>query len=239
MPGRSPLRIVWYDIGRSICQLSIRTLYRAHLEGAELVPSFGPALIVSNHQSFLDPMLNGAVGADRQIVSIARESLFSFRPFGWLLRSYGTIPIKDESGDSGAIKAALAELALGHVVLIYPEGSRSDDGTVQEFKRGVALLIRRAKVPVVPMGIDGACDVWPPSSKLPALRGRLGVKVGEPIGYEELMAEGPDAALARLRREIERLRLAVRGEIRRSTNGHWPLPGPTDQAFWKRASPGS
>jgi len=197
-------------------------IYRLRIEGEELVPSSGPVLFVSNHQSFLDPVLNGIPIVDRQLTAIARESLFRVRPFAWLMYSYGAIPIRDASGDVGAMKAALAELASGRTVLVYPEGSRSPDGSLGEFKRGVGLLVRRAEVTVVPMAVEGATDVWPPSRRWPSLRGRLGVKVGEPIPYGELMVDGMDAALARLRREVERLRLDLRREMRARSGGRWP-----------------
>lgn len=200
----------------------LRLLYRLRIEGEELVPRSGPVLFVSNHQSFLDPVLNGMPIVDRQLRAIARESLFRFKPLAWLMHSYGAIPIKDDSGDVGAMKAALAELAAGRTVLVYPEGSRSRDGRMGEFKRGVALLLKRAGATVVPMAVEGATDVWPPSRKWPALRGRLAVKVGEPIPHAELMADGPDAALARLRREVERLRQDLRREMKRESGGRWP-----------------
>jgi 1-acyl-sn-glycerol-3-phosphate acyltransferase len=138
------------------------------------------------------------------------------------MHSYGAIPIRDASGDVGAVKAALAELAAGRTVLVYPEGSRSADGSMGEFKRGVGLLMRRAAVTVVPMAVEGASDVWPPSRRWPALRGRLAVKVGEPIPYAELMVDGSDAALARLRREVERLRRDLHRELRARSGGRWP-----------------
>lgn len=192
-------------------------------------------LFISNHQSFLDPVLNGIPLVDRQLRAMARESLFRFWPLAWLMRSYGAIPIREDSGDVGAMKAALAELAAGRSVLVYPEGSRSDDGAVAPFKRGIGLLIRKAGVTVVPMAIEGATDVWPPTRKFPRLRGRLGVKVGEPIAFQELMAEGSEAALERLRREVERLRLDLRRDIREDTGGRWPKAGP-DRPFWSETA---
>ncbi len=236
VPGRPWYQILWYDFCESACRASFRLWYGLRIEGERHVPEEGPVVFVSNHQSFLDPILNGMPVVDRQLTAIARETLFRNRAFAWLLRSYGAIAIRDERGDAGAMRAALAELAAGRCVLIYPEGSRSDDGSIQEFKRGVGLLIKRAKVPVLPMAVDGAFDVWPPDRARPALRGRVGVRVGEPIPCDELLRDGIEAGLERLRREVESLRLGLRGEMRRASGGRWPLPGPTDEPYWARVA---
>lgn len=225
VPGRPRLQILWFDVCEKLCRAVLRLLYRFHIEGEERVPPSGATLFVSNHQSFLDPIINGCPMVDRQLTAIARESLFRFPPLAWLMRSYGAIPIKDESGDAGAMKAALHELAAGRCVLIYPEGSRSDDGTITEFKRGAGLLMRRAKATVVPMAVEGATDVWPPGRTLPSLRGRLGVKVGEPIPPDELLKDGADAALERVRNEVVRLRGELRAEMLRRSHGRWPRAG--------------
>jgi len=228
VPGRPVLQVLWYDLGEMLSRLVLRVLYRFRIEGEELVPQSGPALYVSNHQSFLDPVINGCAVVDRQLTAIAREGLFRFPPLAWMMRSYGVISIKEDGHDATAIRAALAELAAGRCVLIYPEGSRSHDATVLPFQRGISLLIRRAKVPVVPMAIEGACDVWPRSRRLPGLRGRLAVKVGTPIAADDLLAGGPDAAIERLRHEIDDLRLQLRERIRRESGGRWPSAGPAD-----------
>lgn len=225
VPGRSRLQILWFDVGEKFCRFMLWLLYRFHIEGEERVPASGATLFVCNHQSFLDPVISGCPIVDRQLTAIARESLFRFPPLAWLMRSYGAIAIKDDGGDAGAMKAALQELAAGRCVLIYPEGSRSDDGSIAEFKRGAGLLIRRAKATVVPMALEGATDVWPPSRRLPSLRGRLGVKVGEPIAPDDLLKDGAEAALDRVRGEVIRLRAELRAEMLRRSHGRWPKAG--------------
>ena len=225
VPGRSRLQVVWFDVCEKFCRWSLRLLYRFHIDGEERVPRSGATLFVSNHQSFLDPIINGCPMVDRQLTAIARESLFRFPPLAWLMRAYGAIPIKDDSGDAGAMKAALQELAAGRCVLNYPEGSRSDDGSIGEFTRGAGLLMRRARVQVVPMALEGATDVWPPSRTIPSLRGRLGRKVGEAIPPAELLKDGAEAALERVRAEVVRLRDELRAEMLRRSRGRWPRAG--------------
>jgi len=222
VPGKSGIAILWWDVGRVISGLPVRILYHLHVVGRERVPERGPVLFVSNHQSLFDPVINGAAVADRQFSPIARESLFRFRPFGWLIRSYGALSVTGAAGDAGALKLAIGELAAGRCVLIYPEGTRSNDGTMKEFERGVLLLQRRAKVDVLPMGIDGAFDVWPRRQKRPSLFGRVEVRVGAVISAAELSSLSADAAMALLRERIGTLQADARASISARTNGRWP-----------------
>lgn len=100
-----------------------------------------------------------------------------------------------------AMRAAIAELQTGRCIVVYPEGGRSADGEVGPFQRGVALIVRRTRVPVVPMAVSGPHRVWPPSRKLPTPFGRLAVIVGEPISAATLLADADDG--------VERMRSAV------------------------------
>jgi 1-acyl-sn-glycerol-3-phosphate acyltransferase len=228
VPGKGTLSAIWFDISWAAVELTLRLLYRMTIVGRERVPPRGPVLFISNHQSFLDPVVNGCAVIDRQLSAIARESLFRF-PLGQFLRSIRCIPIKDDGGDAAAIRAALGELAAGRCVMIYPEGSRCRDGRVEEFKRGMMVLIRRAKVPVLLMAVDGTFDVWPKGRKFPALHGRIGVIVGDTIAYEDLVRDDADVVIRRLERDVDRLRLEIRRRLRERTHGRRPLPGPGDE----------
>ncbi len=207
-----------------LCEVVVGLVWRLRVIGREHVPPTGPVLFVSNHQSYLDPIINGIAVRDRQLTAIARESLFRFRPFAWLMYSIGAIAIREDSGDSGALKAAISELAAGRCILIYPEGSRTETGRIEEFKKGFLLLVRKAKVPVLPMAVEGAFDVWPRGKSRPMLGGRLGVKVCPAIPYDVLMADGPDAALAMLRSAIEAAQAELRAEMLHRSGGRWPKP---------------
>jgi len=222
-PGRPWLKVLWFDICECFCRVTLKLLYRFRIEGEPRVPLDGPCLFVSNHQSFLDPIVNGCAVVDRQLTAIARQSLFKFPPLAWLMRSFGAIELRDEAGDVGAFRAAIEELRAGRSVLIYPEGSRSQDGMVQEFREGVALLIRRAKVPVIPMGIEGAHDAWPRGRRFPRPFGRIEVEVGEPIPPEALPRDSAEM-LDHLRRTIESL-VQRRGEAMRRSG--WRPHRPT------------
>lgn len=223
VPGRAWPILLWWDLCCFLSECWLRLLYRIRVIGAERVPASGPVLFVSNHQSYYDPMINGCIVSRRQFTPIASAHLFKFPPFALLIRSFGAIPVAAGAGDKGTMKIALSELEAGRCVLIYPEGTRCDDGYVAEFQRGLSLLLKRSGATVLPIAIEGACDVWPRGTTLPRLRGRLAVIAGTPRSSESILEEGPREALESLRVEIDDLRLEARAMLREQTGGRWPL----------------
>lgn len=201
VPGKSKLQVFWWALAEGIMRIPCIVLYGLKVRGKEHVPTSGSVLFISNHQSFLDPMCNGAATADRQYTIIAKRGLF-LGPFGWIIRSLGAKPISDSGGDGEALRISIAELQAGRCVCMYPEGSRSPDGTVQPFRRGLLLLIRKAKPKIVPMGIAGSYSVWPRSRKLPRFFGTLRVTVGAALDGEAIAAMPPDEALVLLEQAV-------------------------------------
>jgi 1-acyl-sn-glycerol-3-phosphate acyltransferase len=174
----------------------------------ERVPAEGPMLLVSNHVSHFDPPLVG-MSVGRPCTYLARKGLFEVPGLGWLIRRLGAVPIDREAGKDG-LMAVLRLLEEGRRVVMFPEGTRSPDGTFQPLKPGVALLVKKARCPVVPVGVAGAYDAWPRSQKLPvpALLGalgparRIGVNFGEPIPAGHFAAMDRGAILAELQGRI-------------------------------------
>ena len=105
-------------------------------------------------------------------------------------------PIKRSGGDLEAMRVAIKELEAGRLVILYPEGTRSQDGEMLPFKRGVMLLIKRVKPAVLPMGVDGAFEAWPRGRKVPKLRGKVVCSCGEPLDGAALAAMPEEEALA-------------------------------------------
>lgn len=230
-PG-TPLRhLVLYQFLQTLLWLSLRLLYRHRAYGAEHVPATGPVLIVANHQSFLDPPVIGVPIWQRHLDFVARLGLFQGTGFfGRLISALNALPIKEEGGDAAAIKEVLRRLGAGRAVLIFPEGSRSETGAMDPFKRGVAVLVKRSGCPVLPAAVEGCFDAWPRHRRWPRLLGaRVAVAFGRPIPHDELMAEGAEAALARLTAEVDALRLDLRRRLREQTHGRYPPPGPGDE----------
>jgi len=149
-----------------IARVASTYFFDIRIYGTRHVPKTGGVLLVSNHQSYLDPVLL-AVGLDRPLSYMAKSELFRNRAFAWLIRSLNAFPVEQGAGDVGAVKETIHRLQEGHVLNIYPEGTRSEDGQMLPIEKGVGLVIRRAKVPVVPAVIDGAYRAWGRSMKFP------------------------------------------------------------------------
>jgi 1-acyl-sn-glycerol-3-phosphate acyltransferase len=228
-PGTSLPKIIFYEVCRSALAVAFAVLYRVRVHRADQVPASGAILLVANHQSYLDPPLIGFGIYHRQIDYLARMGLFRVPGLAWLIEALNATPIKEDSGDAGAIKEVLRRLGEGHAVLIFPEGSRSPDGQVHEFKRGTALLFRRADCPVIPVAIEGCYEAWPRNRRFPSVLGkRVAVRFGEPIAATSLKALGPDGALSLLREQIDAMRLELRAELRAASRGRYPPRGPAD-----------
>lgn len=228
-PGGTLGKVLLYEFLSAFCALVFILFYRVRVRGSKNVPASGPVLIAANHQSFFDPPLIGSFVRQRHLSFVARIGLFNFKPFAWLISALNSVPINDEAGDAGAIREILKRLREGHAVLIFPEGSRTFDGGQKSFKRGVALLMKRAKCPVVPVAVEGCFEAWGPDSKFPRLLGhRVAVTYGMPIPYSELEKDGAQGALDRIAREVNALRLRTRTEMREASGDSYPSPGPGD-----------
>ncbi len=151
------------------------------------VPRRGGVLLVSNHQSYLDPVLL-AVYLQRPMSYLAKSELFTNRHFGWLIRSLNAFPVKQGAGDVGAVKETIKRLREGHMLSVFPEGSRTEDGSIGPVEPGAALVVRRAHVPVVPVVIEGSFDAWPKGRKLPR-PWRVSVMYGPPMHVSGLKAD--------------------------------------------------
>ncbi len=194
---------LWYRLCRFTAASILQILYRPIRINPQRVPLTGPVLLIANHQSHLDPPAISVCLNKRACAFLARESLFNNPVFGWLIRSLNSIPIKREASDTSAMKATLEALERGFPILIFPEGTRSPDGAIQPFKRGMALLIKRSGAPIVPVAIHGSRDAWPKGRPLPKLLAkRIAIAFGEPLDPQTLMIDGPDSAISIIRERI-------------------------------------
>jgi 1-acyl-sn-glycerol-3-phosphate acyltransferase len=169
------------------------------------VPRTGPVLLLANHQSYMDPVVI-AVKLDRAFAFMARSELFKPWGFRWFIRNLHAFPVQQGKGDVGALKQSIAVLQAGRALIVFPEGGRTENGEIQPFQPGASLVIKRAKVPVLPVYIDGAFEAWPIFKMLPTA-GRVRVIYGEPMNLDGL--DGKEA-LDRVATEIRRLRDELR-----------------------------
>ncbi len=161
-----------------VCFCEFRTAGREHLDGLQ------GAMILSTHQSVLDPVLVGICFNDR-LNYMARKTLFKNAVFAFIIRVLDAIEIDRERGGLSGLREMLTRLNAGKKVLIFPEGTRTSDGHIGEVKMGFAPIARRSHVPLVPVAIVGAFRILPRGSKWPS-RERLAVVFGSPIKPEEI-----------------------------------------------------
>jgi len=190
---KEQLKAKWFWFARWMCRLFCLLFFRVRTYGRENVPRQGPFVLISNHQSYLDPMLCGGP-IKRRVSFLARESLFTHWLFGRMIRSVGTIPVRLGEADISAMRKVIDVLKAGRGVCLFPEGTRSSDGRITRFKPGFGLLCRRGKAAVVPVVIDGAFECWPRHKKLFS-PGRIAVCYGKVIPAEQAKKMG-DAKLA-------------------------------------------
>jgi 1-acyl-sn-glycerol-3-phosphate acyltransferase len=182
-PRPSP---VWKFL-QAIARIATTVLFDLKVYGARRVPQSGGVLLVSNHQSFLDPVLLG-VRLNRPLSYMAKSGLFVFPPFAWFLHFLGAFPIRQNAADVRALKEAIERVKEGRALAIFPEGSRTSDGQLLPIEPGIALVIRKAKVTVVPAVIDGSFDAWPQHRKI-FRPGRIRVLYGRPMDLSGMSRE--------------------------------------------------
>ena len=166
-----------------LARLMLKSSARVRVEGFEKLPRQGPLIIVANHISNADPplvfgWLTPALG--RQMHILAKEALF-VGPVGWFLRHNGVTPVKAGGSDIEAFRTAKAVLDRGEVLCIFPEGTRSLTGMMQEPKPGVAMLATRSAVPIVAVGISGSDTFLGRGKRLPRFWTRITLRAGDPF----------------------------------------------------------
>jgi 1-acyl-sn-glycerol-3-phosphate acyltransferase len=193
-----------YSSLRTVLRPTLARAFQWVLDGEEHVPSSGGVVLAANHISYLDALCLAYLAdrRGRRVRFLAKASFFEIPVLGALLRGVGDIPAgrrrSDPPGGRGsALDAAVAELAAGHCIGIFPEGRISPDLEPQRPHTGVARLAAGAGVPVVPVGLWGGHRVWTRGHR-PHLRPGLtqAVLAGPPVVVEP--DEDPHAATERI-----------------------------------------
>jgi 1-acyl-sn-glycerol-3-phosphate acyltransferase len=194
------LSYIWYEGCYWLSAGVMTSWFSLRVEGSRNVSREGPALLVANHQSFIDPVLI-ALAARRHLCYLARKTLFHDRVFSRLIRSLNAVPINQEGFAREGLETILEQLKAGRAVVVFPEGERTMDGKMHPLRPGVYLLIRRLAMPIVPIGIAGAYDAWPRWRRypipaplfLPPSQRTIAVSIGRPLDSRQF------AGLARQR----------------------------------------
>jgi 1-acyl-sn-glycerol-3-phosphate acyltransferase len=203
----------WYDVVFWSSFLGFTFGHSLRVIGRRNMPEDGPVLLMSNHQSFFDPLLLG-LASRRYLSFLARDTLFRNQYLKALIESLDAIPIDNKGLGKDGLQACLNVLNRGKAVLVFPEGERTHDGEMEPFKPGISLLIKRLQCPIVPAAIVGAYDAWPRRARLPSFsplflaagKASIAISIGKPID---------SAALAGMKREemLQTLFTAVKTEF--------------------------
>jgi 1-acyl-sn-glycerol-3-phosphate acyltransferase len=180
---------VFYWVLKAIIGPLLRLVFRPWAQGTENVPREGPAILASNHLSFSDHFF-APLPLPRKVVFLAKSEYFTGRGLKGLLSKaffsgVGGIPVDRSGGEASerALRTGLRVLASGHLLGIYPEGTRTPDGRLFRGKTGVARLALEARVPVIPTAMIGGFEFQPPGKLAPRLAVRPGVRFGKPLDF--------------------------------------------------------
>lgn len=157
---------------------AFRSLFGLRIEGREHLVTEGSVLVASNHQSFLDPPLIGNL-YDDEMIYLARKTLFN-RVTKWLYSSWNAIPVDQDRPDMASLKTIIRKLKEGNRVLVFPEGSRTLDGSIGEAAPGIGLIAVKSGALIQPVRIRGAREALPRGSAKIRFA-RISVHIGPPI----------------------------------------------------------
>jgi 1-acyl-sn-glycerol-3-phosphate acyltransferase len=180
----------------------LRVLFRPWIEGSENIAKDGPAILVSNHVSFSDSFFLALV-VPRHIPFLAKSEYFTGRGIkGWLIKSFfagvGQVPIDRSGGraSEAALRTAQRILGKGELLGIYPEGTRSPNGTLFRGRTGVARMALESKVVIIPVAMINTFEIQPPGAIKPSL-GRVGIRLGVPMDFAKYYGQEEDRFILR------------------------------------------
>jgi long-chain acyl-CoA synthetase len=209
-----PSATVITAVTRALCAALFRTIYRLRVEGLQHVPPSGPLILVANHCSFFDGFILAAslpLRTCQRIFYMGFEWFFRHPILAWWGRGVRVIPVDMDTFLMRALQASAVVLRQGKILCVFPEGERSVDGRVRPFRKGVGILVKELKAPVLPACIAGSFEAWPRGQSWPGIH-RLHVRFG-PVAMPEalLTGEGPrgaddaDTIVMRLREQVAAL----------------------------------
>jgi 1-acyl-sn-glycerol-3-phosphate acyltransferase len=178
-----------------------RCITRVRVEGAiDEIPREGPVILAANHISNADAVILGAwltKRLGRRIHWLGKKEMFDWPIVGWIARNGGVHPVDRTAADVDAFRMAERVLNEGHVLTIFPEGTRSPTGELQKPKDGLAMLALRTGAPIVPIGIADTDRIWPKGRLLPRPGGHATLRVGRPFRLADELPEGLDRKRAK------------------------------------------
>ena len=202
-----------YRLARALLRGTITGYGKVRVFNRHYEPVSGGVVYISNHQSFLDPILM-SYALRRPMNYMARDSLFRFPGFKHLIAAVNAFPVRRNSADTGALKEALRRLKAGGQVVVFAEGTRTTDGRIGPLLPGVVLLAQRAAEWTVPVVIDGALECWPRWQVLPS-PGSIVVQYGKPIHRSQIQTMEPQQFAHDVRQTLIEMQADIRRRVGR------------------------
>ena len=174
---------LWFVVAKFVYLLS-RVLNGLKVTGMENLPETGPFILSSNHQSYIDPAILGAIlpwKHFKNLFSVGTSEIFGAGIMHWVAGQLHVVVVDPDSNLVPAMKAGAFGLRHGKVLILYPEGERSVDGTPKRFKKGAAILATHLRVPIVPIAIEGFYDAWPRGKPFFQKITKFSMTFGKPI----------------------------------------------------------
>ncbi len=161
------------------------------IRGAENIPAVGPVILAPNHRAHVDPPYLSLISS-RQIYFMGKEELFQVPVLKQIIRGVGAFPVRRGAADRAALKHAVSLLKTGGVVLIFPEGTRSEDGALRPAEKGFALIARQTGAAIVPVAIEGTERMLPKGATF-IRRSHVTVTIGPPLTAQAILDARPAA----------------------------------------------
>jgi cytidylate kinase len=203
MPPTPAVR-AFYAVARQIMLGLFRALWDVQIDGARHVPSRGAYILAPVHRNNIDTVLAGLI-KPRRPHYLAKASLWTYRPAGWLFSVLGGFPVQREARDLEALRRCVRVLQSGEPLVVFPEGTRRSGSTVATLEEGAAYLSLRTGTPIVPVGIGGSERALPKGSPMPR-RVKISLVVGEALRVEHAGTRIPRHEMSEL---SERLRVVL------------------------------
>ena len=178
-----------------------RSITRVRIEGAlDEIPREGPVILAANHISNADAVILGAwltKSLGRRIHWLGKKEMFDWPVVGYVARNGGIHPVDRGAADVDAFRTAERVLREGHILMIFPEGTRSPTGELQKPKDGLAMLALRTGAPIVPIGISNTDRVWPKGKLLPRPGRHATMRIGHAFRLADELPAGLDRKSAK------------------------------------------
>ncbi len=208
--------VFWFGVTR-LAYLLASDLYQLRVDGVEKVPTDRPVILSSNHQSFIDPVVLLSVLPWKVVhnsFAVGTSEIFGQGFMRMLGRWIRVISVDPDANLVPAMRAAAFGLRHGRVLVLYPEGERSIDGTPKTFRKGAAILSIHMQVPIVPVAIEGFFEAWPRGKYFFQKVTKFRMKFGDPV-YPPAQANASEEVYAQLTAEVKNRVVEMRKNLPR------------------------